>query len=77
MASDHLNREVLLNRAHYVATATVGIRQGTGGEIELFFLMCAKSSVNLLPRKISYGAPSLRFWCVSSLICTMTYFARE
>jgi len=31
------NREVLLGRAHYVATVTVGIRQGTGGEIELFF----------------------------------------
>ena len=29
-------REVLLNRAHYVSTATVGIRQGTGGEKEIF-----------------------------------------
>ena len=32
------SREVLLNRAHYVATATVGIRQGTGGDIDIFLL---------------------------------------
>ena len=44
------NREILFNRAHYVVTATVGVRQGTGGEIEIFFLMCAKSSVNLVQR---------------------------
>ena len=31
----------------------------------------------LLSRKISYGATSLRFLSVSSLINTMTYFAPE
>ena len=31
----------------------------------------------VLPRKIGYGAMRLRFWCVSLVICTMTYFARE
>ena len=31
------NSEVLLTRAHYVATATVGITQRTGEKIEIFF----------------------------------------